>query len=283
MKRCFLVLACALFALSGIFANAKSETQKATAELIEQYYKKTEPSAFKLAIAVMPVQVPEGLKKSGADEAIAAFIKEKISTSSAFVLVDRDNLDKLLSEIELSLSGLVDPAKAVEAGKLLGADLFLRSSLVSLGESYNLAMELIETRTGKIAAAVSREIAAPDILAGTQEYMKSSFQSQFGLTLFDRSGFTISTTPYWYRDDSTDTINSSPIYAIMNEVGVSYKLLPWLEVNAGYLVMIHSQFELNSSGKVVSPLSATNEETTRYTEFNGSGISLGTAFLFTQI
>lgn len=62
MKRYLLVAACLIVTLSSLFADAKQEAQRATAELLDQFYKKSEPSAFKLAIAVMPVQVPEDLK-----------------------------------------------------------------------------------------------------------------------------------------------------------------------------------------------------------------------------
>lgn len=155
----------------------------------------------------------------------------------------------------------------------------MRCSLVPLDEVYTISMELIETETGKIASAVSRDISKSDIVQGTQEYIKSSFQSQFGLTIYDKIWTMFTLKPYWKMDYSTFIPKSTSLLIFVNEAGVAYKLFPWFDVNAGYLQMSIEQFELNESGRVISPLKTPVEETIRYTTFQGSGISLGGTFI----
>lgn len=60
------------------------------------------------------------------------FVTELVK-SGKFRVIDRERLDALMREKNLSLSGAVDPSTAVRAGKLLGVEYFLVGSITEYG------------------------------------------------------------------------------------------------------------------------------------------------------
>lgn len=60
------------------------------------------------------------------------FVTELFKTQK-FRVIDRERLDALMAEKNLSLSGDVDPSTAIQAGKLLGVEYFLVGSVTEYG------------------------------------------------------------------------------------------------------------------------------------------------------
>lgn len=60
------------------------------------------------------------------------FVTELVK-SGKYRVIDREQLDALMREKNLSLSGEVDPKTAVKAGKLLGVEYFVTGALTELG------------------------------------------------------------------------------------------------------------------------------------------------------
>ena len=71
------------------------------------------------AVAVLPFAGPEGRAFAADLESVLAGIG--IDDKQYFTLVDRASIDKVLSEMKFSQSGLVDEKTAVKLGKLVGA------------------------------------------------------------------------------------------------------------------------------------------------------------------
>lgn len=61
------------------------------------------------------------------------FITELVK-SGKFTVIDRERLDALMREKNLSLAGDIDPRTAVEAGKLLGVEYILFGNITEFGE-----------------------------------------------------------------------------------------------------------------------------------------------------
>ena len=68
--------------------------------------------------------------------------------------------------------------------------------------------------------------------------------------------------------------------SFVTDAGVSYKPLPWLGLNLGFLGIDTPQFYLSEDGKVLSPLPTAVDRSVRYTVFSGSGLSLGAAAIY---
>lgn len=93
-----------------------------------------------------------------------------------FDVVERERVDTLINEMQMSEAGLMDPARAVEAGRMLGADYFLMGeiSVFTLTTTVRqvpnttrwqrveelrliLDMRIVDTRTSKIVSAEKGE------------------------------------------------------------------------------------------------------------------------------
>lgn len=135
----------------------------------------------KVTVAVMPftfhtsVAAPPGAAlETGA--LTNKFVTALVNTRK-FDVVERERLDNLIDEMQLSQAGLTDPARAVQAGRVLGADFFLMGeiSVFTLTTTVRqvpsstrwirteelrliLDMRIVDTRTGRIVAAKKGDV-----------------------------------------------------------------------------------------------------------------------------
>ncbi len=68
-------------------------------------------------------------------------------------LVDREDIDKTLSEIELSLSGAVSPNQAVQVGQLTGAKILITGAVIEVDRTIYLVARVIGTETSRVLGA----------------------------------------------------------------------------------------------------------------------------------
>ncbi|MCH2215183.1 MAG: CsgG/HfaB family protein [Flavobacteriales bacterium] len=92
-----------------------------------------------LDLGKFPVAISKlenGTKFSQVDERLSAFIVTGLSSiNDPFLrIVERDNLDLILKEQKMSLSGIVDQNTAVEVGSLLGAKAIITGKVISFSE-----------------------------------------------------------------------------------------------------------------------------------------------------
>lgn len=108
-------------------------------------------------VAVLPFRDAVGHPGSGATA--TEIFSAQFLTVMAYDVVDRDALGKLIDEQKLGASGFIDSAKAIEAGKLLGADAVLLGAVTEYQErkflmlppaKVSLTVRLIDTRTGAV-------------------------------------------------------------------------------------------------------------------------------------
>ncbi|MEM6454233.1 MAG: CsgG/HfaB family protein [Acidobacteriota bacterium] len=72
--------------------------------------------------------------RNGSAAAQDVFVTELVK-SGKFRVIDRERLNTLMREKNLSLSGDIDPSTAVRAGKLLGVEYFLTGSVTEYGKT----------------------------------------------------------------------------------------------------------------------------------------------------
>ncbi len=78
------------------------------------------------------------------------------SRSESVVTVNRANLDAVLNEQKLALSGIVDREKAVKVGRLTGADYLLSGGYTFLGDEVMFSLTLVDVETGEARTVASR-------------------------------------------------------------------------------------------------------------------------------
>jgi TolB-like protein len=75
-------------------------------------------------------------------------------------LVERRNLEKVLKEIEFSLSDLVDSNTALRTGKILGAAYILTGSLIGLDGGAFVSVQVIDNTSGAVVLALGKNLTA---------------------------------------------------------------------------------------------------------------------------
>ncbi|NOX90694.1 MAG: hypothetical protein GXO77_16965 [Calditrichaeota bacterium] len=106
----------------------------------------------RLSIAVLPFSSQGiGSELGGVDlldKLITGFVNSK-----RFKVIERAQLEKILEEQKLGLSGIVDPATAAEIGKGIGVDAVVLGSVTRAGNSLSIDARLIDTENATIISA----------------------------------------------------------------------------------------------------------------------------------
>lgn len=98
---------------------------------------------------------------------VAQNVAEDLATAmieKKFRLVERGQLDKVLKELKVQNTGLIDPATALEIGRITGCSLILVGSISDRGGFVVVNARLLETATGDSVAAKRVEMRKIPIL-----------------------------------------------------------------------------------------------------------------------
>jgi TolB-like protein len=85
---------------------------------------------------------------------ISEVLTATLSGEPGVQLVDRASMDKVLQEQQLNLTGLVDSAKAVSIGKLIGAKIIITGTVVPMDKSIFITAKLVGTETTALSSAI---------------------------------------------------------------------------------------------------------------------------------
>lgn len=99
---------------------------------------------------------------NGYQSALGDFIAEELITAlyseGNFDVVERRELDRILSEHERYAKGIFDKETVAELQKLLGIDVLITGTITDLGERVKVNSRAISVETGKVFAAASVSI-----------------------------------------------------------------------------------------------------------------------------
>ena len=93
--------------------------------------------------------------REGEDEFFQLKVNGLLQESGRVQVVERELLDKLLEELKLSTTDLVDPQKALAVGKILAARLIATGSMMRYGKEIQTSIRLTETETTSLKAAIA--------------------------------------------------------------------------------------------------------------------------------
>ena len=108
-----------------------------------------------LTIWVMDIPVKGYPLQEGQDRLLVSGIGEQLLRHSRARLVERALLDKLVEELRLGTSELIDQRTALTLGNILAARLIVTGQMVYSGPQMQVSIRLIETETGQIVAALN--------------------------------------------------------------------------------------------------------------------------------
>ena len=99
--------------------------------------------------AILPF-VERGSTVKGYGEKVSDLLFASLAGHPDLWLVDRVDIEKVLSEQELSLSGMVNPAQAVRIGALTGAKVLITGSVIEVDKEIFLIAKIIATETTRV-------------------------------------------------------------------------------------------------------------------------------------
>lgn len=93
--------------------------------------------------------------QEGEDRLLTAGITDRLIAGGRVQVVERALLDRLLEELKLGTSKLIDRNTELSLGRILAARLILSGQIVYSGPQTSVSLRVIETETGRIGAALT--------------------------------------------------------------------------------------------------------------------------------
>ena len=136
---------------------------------------------------------------------LADFFEADFSNISSLRVVERDKIDFILKELELTKSGKVDAATAARVGKMLGAQLMIFGSIVQLDDkNTKMLVKAVKVETSEIITSVEKE--------GKPEYFK--MEKELVTELAEKLNLTLSDeTHKLIKASNTESNDAATLYA----------------------------------------------------------------------
>jgi len=106
----------------------------------------------RLRVAVFPPEKKGETTAMG--EAVYASLHQALEDQGRFVVIERENLDKVLRELKLSQTELVDPETAARAGKIEAAEGLLIGTVIETGQALTVLTRFVDVETAVVMAAL---------------------------------------------------------------------------------------------------------------------------------
>ncbi len=127
--------------------------------------KPLEPEKPKIIIAGEKVKIGilefQALNEEARKDSLGKIFTEVLTTSffksEAFKIIEREQLQKILKELELTQSGIIDTSNAKQIGKMVGANAIVIGSVTKIGNDMRLDARIIDVESGIILTAEKSE------------------------------------------------------------------------------------------------------------------------------
>tara|TARA_B100001964_G_C14198258_1_gene584462 strand:+ start:282 stop:1592 length:1311 start_codon:yes stop_codon:yes gene_type:complete len=110
-------------------------------------------------------EVGESTKEKQLGKLVSAELQTWLRRDHNLLLVEREQLGRLIEEIQLGQTGLVNEEQAVEVGQMSGAEALILGSVLEAGDRYVVNAKLVSTSSGQVVAAERTELPAADLVA----------------------------------------------------------------------------------------------------------------------
>ncbi|MCU0609975.1 MAG: penicillin-binding protein activator LpoB [Chitinispirillaceae bacterium] len=114
-------------------------------------------------LAVLPFACTLKDDPSDAGRTLAEYAVAFLANQNRYTLVDRMQFQKIAGELALSQSGMIDDQKAIEAGKLLSAQLIVTGNIGEMMGKRMISAQMIHVESGKVVSAASVTVGAEQL------------------------------------------------------------------------------------------------------------------------
>jgi len=140
----------------------------------------SEPERMRIAIVDFETMGGDiGFKDVGS--IVAEWLITSFVQSGRFEVVERSQLQKILEEQKLALSGLVAQETAVKLGKVLGVKVIISGTLIKMKDTIEINARLIDTQDGSIIKAEKRKAERVADLESAVEDLATQIKGDFPL------------------------------------------------------------------------------------------------------
>jgi len=141
-----------LFLPLGLTAAETEVSQKLqrSVVLFQNIYKINTALPAPAPTAVLYFGCEPKLAEKGVGKAVAELISNHLLKSGKFKIVEREQLQRVMREQALSLTGAVEDQNAVKVGQLTGARLLVMGSIALMGKRYQISIMLVDAQTGEV-------------------------------------------------------------------------------------------------------------------------------------
>ncbi len=109
-----------------------------------------------LSVAVLDFETKSKDMTADTGEKVADLLTVFLSMNENLQLVERGELKKMLEELELSMTGIVDPTKATRVGALVGAQVLVTGRAFIINEKLYLTGKVISVETSRLSAHLAK-------------------------------------------------------------------------------------------------------------------------------
>jgi curli biogenesis system outer membrane secretion channel CsgG len=218
------------------------------------------PGAEALAtVAVFPFQSEEKVGRQRVGPIVSDMLTYHLLQIPRFKLVERTELERVLKEQALSLTGVIESESAVKVGKLLGARLLVLGNAGRMRKAYQISARLVDAQTGELVASDYIEVPAKIFEEEASRYQVVVPERQaIGLYLIG-GGSGPAESPSYPSQTFAGTFHNTPYSVTVSPkpakiqnfsfgLGVRYFPSKWVMIDGGYLF---KSFFFNTQDPVV--------------------------------
>lgn len=145
---------------------------------------------------------------------VETYLQEQMGNSIIFYLVDRKNLQEILKEQSLSMSGLVKESTAPKIGELSGASVFLSGEVIENGQTFKVSIKLTDASKSEILDTYTFSIPGDEMIDASVN-LQYSYVAKNGIGI----GYGIR-----YLITAPENFTKSSIIQMINEIGLKYRV-----------------------------------------------------------
>lgn len=129
----------------------------------------------KIKIAIIELEnLSDRARKNNIGRIVSEMLTTNLAQVKVFNVIERQQLSKVLEELKLNQTGVVDSMSAKRLGKLLAADAILCGSVSEVGKFFDINIRLIDVEKATILTAAVVEIKQADFLVNMGGIIKTT-------------------------------------------------------------------------------------------------------------
>ncbi|MBN2049315.1 MAG: hypothetical protein JW760_02625 [Spirochaetales bacterium] len=207
--------------------NLSAKMKKCIDELSYAYAERYPDLVSKQGTAMLEIEeTGDTVRKNKLGALIETYIEEQLEKSIIFYPVDRKNLDEILKEQSLSLSGLIDETTGPEIGEISGISAFFSGSVMEEGENIKVSVRLTDASTAEILGTSS-------FYLPKKEMIDASLDLQYSYVAPNGIGIS---TGLNYLIIPPSTFTKSTILQLINDISAKYRVSRAFMVEMGVML-----------------------------------------------